>query len=123
VLDRSRSDPVPEAWRDRPVVYEIFQQLDRIVLRFRTGAETVTQNLTWTGVITDRNQEGTEIRERSRWTDSGRTFEIEGRWWLPGDKPTPQFFLYRYELDGRDTLVVTQEDPFGSTTWRFDRED
>ena len=27
-----------------------------------------------------------------------------------------------YELDGRDILVVTQEDEFGVTVWRFRRQ-
>jgi hypothetical protein len=123
VYEKRGSDPLPDAWRGAPVVYEIFQQLDRIVLRLRTGGETVVQNLTWTGAIVPRNQQGMEIRERTRWADNGRTLEIDGRWWLPGETPEPQPFLYRYRLDGRDTLIVTQDDDYGSTTWRFRRDD
>lgn len=117
------SDPMIEAWRDQTVVYEVYQQLDRIVVRFRTGGEIVARNLTWTGAIVPRNEDGVEFRERTRWTDGGRTLEIEGRWWLPGEAPEPERYLYRFRLDGRDTLVVIQQDDHGTTTWRFVRQD
>ena len=122
-FEPDRSDPMIGEWRERSVTYEVYQHLDRIILRFRPGSDEILQNLTWTGGIVSRREGDTQIRERTRWTRGGRVFEVEGRWWrLDEPEPDPQHYAYRYELDGRDILVVTQEDEFGVTVWRFRRQ-
>lgn len=123
-FDAERSDAMIGEWRGRVVRYEVYQQLDRIILRFRPGGDEILQNLTWTGAIISRREGETRIRERTRWSQGGRVFEIEGRYWrIDEPEPDPQRYVYRYQLDGRNTLVVTQEDDYGVTVWRFRRQD
>jgi hypothetical protein len=126
VYDAARSDPMLKDWQgedgDGDVIYEIFHQPDRIVLRFLPAAgDSTVESFSWTGRVEADRRDGMSIRQRAHWTAGGRVFEIEGRWWLIAGEPEPRHFAYRYQLEGNDTLIFTQEDDHGATVWRFRR--
>ncbi|NKB89979.1 MAG: hypothetical protein GKS06_17335 [Acidobacteria bacterium] len=121
-FDDARSDPMVETWVDREVQYEISQQIDRIVMAFRPeDGEPNIQEYRWNGVVNSFRRDTTEVRERARWTESGRTLEVEGRRWLTTDTETIYRYSFRYKLESNRRLVLRQIDEHGETTWRFTR--
>ncbi len=122
VFDTASSDPMVEVWREREVVYQIDQQLDRIVFEFRpeNGQQNV-QTYRWGGSISEFQRGDAEVRERARWTEGGRVLEVEGRWWTFDDLSTVRQYTFRYETTSFDMLVLTQGDEHGTTMWRFRR--
>lgn len=118
----AESDPMVEAWRGREVQYLITQTPDRIVLDFRPAEGTRTlQGYRWDGSVVSFERDGTQVRERARWTDGGRVLEVEGRWWPIEDPSDLGRYTYRYRLEGPDRLVLAQSDPYGQTVWHFAR--
>lgn len=116
-----RSDPMLETWRGEEVLYRIRQESGRIVLEFVPGGgRTNEQTYRWDGSTAEFERGETQVRERARWSQSGRTLEIVGRWWLNTEPTEIHEYTYRYRLE-RSLLVFEQRDDSGTTTWRFRR--
>lgn len=116
------SDPMVDAWVGRRVAYEISQQTTRIVMTFRPeNGEPNIQEYRWDGSVNAFRRGTAEVRERARWTDNGRTLEVEGRWWMQDDVDTVASYSFVYTLEANRQLVFKQVDEYGETTWRFSR--
>ncbi|HJO02551.1 MAG TPA: hypothetical protein QGG47_01100 [Acidobacteriota bacterium] len=88
--------------------------------RPENGQQNV-QTYRWAGAVSEFQRADAEVRERARWTDRGRSLEVEGRWWAFDDVATVRRYTFRYEVASGDMLVLTQGDEHGTTTWRFRR--
>lgn len=118
----SSSDPMLEVWQGREILYEISQQMDRVVLSFRPeNGEPRVQEYRWNGSVNSFDRAGAEVRERAHWTAGGRTLEVEGRWWPTDDRSTVFKYTFRYELESPRRLLFRQIDEHGETAWRFER--
>lgn len=118
------SDPLIQEWEGVVLECRVSQQTDRIVVHFVPG--DLDQRIVayrWDGTLRSERRESTEIRERARWIHGGRTFEVEGRWWVLQEQPEVRRYVHRYRTDGSRALVLTLEDEFGTTSWHFERID
>ena len=121
-FDPRRSDPLVAEWQEAELECFIYQQPDRIVLQFVPGKlEQRVLDYRWDGTLRSERRESTEVRERARWVDGGRALEIEGRWWLLQEEPVLRRYVHRYRAEGSRALVLTLEDEYGTTVWRFER--
>ena len=121
-FDPRSSDPMVEAWREGDVRYRIWQEASHVQMEFAPEAgDPMHQVYRWGPAVSEFQRGDAEVRERSRWIEGGRVLEVEGRWW-PAATPSD---VHRYRLRYRvasGVLVLEQDDPFGTTVWRFRRE-
>lgn len=122
VFDPSTSDPMLVVWQDRDVSYEINHQAAFIILEFKVrGAESNVQRYRWDGTIQQFERGGRLVEEAARWTDAGRTLQVAGRHWDPGEPDVRVEYRFSYRMRG-DVLEFVQENDTGNTVWRFRRE-
>ena len=118
----STSDPMVEVWRGREIIYEISQQIDRVVMTFRPeSAEPNMQQYRWDGTVNSFERGEAEVRERAHWKDGGRTLEVEGRWWPTDDRSAVFRYTFHYKLESPRRLLFRPINEHGETAWRFER--
>ncbi len=122
LFDPGASDPMVEAWREREVRYQISQQPDHIDFEFIVeGGYSIETSYRWDGTVTRFSRSGSEVEEIARWTDSGRVFEIRGRWSPENEPDDITVYELRYALRVL-AITFTQTNDTGSTVWTFVKE-